>query len=195
MERNDAAIIRLLKERDETGFEQVFKTYYGALCRYANTLIREEAPAEDIVQNVFYKLWERIEFLHFSGSIAAYLYTSVYHESLNFLKHQKIRRKHQPIIVRQMKDRSDNASKKLLLNELERRLQKAINELPEQCRTIFQMSRFEELRYREIGERLDISIKTVENQMGKALKFLRAKLIDFLPLVLFSLLNLLNQRH
>jgi RNA polymerase sigma-70 factor (ECF subfamily) len=80
-----------------------------------------------------------------------------------------------------------------MFSELERRLQTAINELPEQCRTIFQMSRFEELRYLDIAERLGISVKTVENQMGKALKTLRVKLIDYLPLILLILLNILNQ--
>lgn len=92
-----------------------------------------------------------------------------------------------------MKDQTDGAQRKVMFSELERRLQTAINELPEQCRTIFQMSRFEELRYLDIAERLGISVKTVENQMGKALKTLRVKLIDYLPLILLILLNILNQ--
>jgi RNA polymerase sigma-70 factor (ECF subfamily) len=81
-----------------------------------------------------------------------------------------------------------------MFSELERRLQTAINELPEQCRTIFQMSRFEELRYQDIAHRLGISVKTVENQMGKALKLLRMRLIDYLPLLVLLLLNFLNHR-
>ena len=72
-----------------------------------------------------------------------------------------------------------------MLKELETKLDQALQELPEQCRTIFQLSRFEELKYREIAERLEISPKTVENQMGKALKLLRMKLIDFLPFTLY----------
>jgi RNA polymerase sigma-70 factor (ECF subfamily) len=83
-----------------------------------------------------------------------------------------------------MKDRTNQPAKTLELKELESRLWQALNELPEQCRTIFQMSRFEELKYKEIAERLGLSIKTVENQMGKALKLLRIKLVDFLPLIL-----------
>jgi RNA polymerase sigma-70 factor (ECF subfamily) len=192
MELNDAAIIRLLKERNEKGFEQVFKTHFKNLHMYACTILKDPDLAEDTVQNVFYKLWEKIEGLNFSSSVAAYLYTSVYHESLNCLKHQKIKITHRAHIVRQMNDRADSGPKKILLNELEKRLQTVINDLPEQCRTIFQLSRFEELRYREIGDRLGISVKTVENQMGKALKILRMKLIDFLPLILLSLLNFLN---
>lgn len=194
MELNDAVIIRLLKDRDEAGFEQVFKTYFKNLTRYAFTILQDRDLSEDIVQNVFYKLWERMDTLNFSGPVAAYLYQSVYHESLNHLKHQKVKKEYQTHISRHMKDQTDAAHKKVLLSELEGRLQSAINELPEQCRTIFQLSRFDELRYREIGQRLGISVKTVENQMGKALRLLRVKLIDFLPLILFSLINFLNHR-
>jgi RNA polymerase sigma-70 factor (ECF subfamily) len=83
-----------------------------------------------------------------------------------------------------MKNETDHASKKILSKELETKLYSALNELPEQCRTIFQMSRFEEMKYREIADKLDISIKTVENQMGKALKLLRIKLVEFLPILI-----------
>jgi RNA polymerase sigma-70 factor, ECF subfamily len=192
MEGNQAAIVRSLNERNERGFEQVFKTHFKDLCRYACTLVRDPEAAEDIVQNVFYRLWEKRKGSALPGSVTAYLYRSVYHESINYLKHQKIKRTHQSHVVRQMNDMTDTASKKVLLTQLEQRLQTSINELPAQCRTIFQLSRFEELRYREIADRLGISVKTVENQMGKALKFLRLKLIDLMPLLLFCLLNLLN---
>ena len=190
MEENDTVLVELLGKRDETAFEQVFKSHFKVLHAYACTIVKEETMAEEMVQNVFLKLWERTETLTISGSVAAYLYRAVYHESLNYLKHQKVRSAYQLHVSYRMKDQSDNASKRLSLQELEARLQTAMNELPEQCRTIFQMSRFEELRYREIADRLGISIKTVENQMGKALKLLRVKLVDFLPLTLLILLNM-----
>ncbi|HVW59616.1 MAG TPA: RNA polymerase sigma-70 factor [Puia sp.] len=193
MEFTDTAIIQLLKDRDETGFEHVFKHYFKNLHRYALTIIQDHDQAEDIVQNVFYKLWDKIEALHFPDSLAAYLYRAVYNESLNHLKHKKVRRTYQTHITHSMKDQTDGAQRKVMFRELERRLQTAINELPEQCRTIFQMSRFEELRYLDIAEKLGISVKTVENQMGKALKQLRVKLLDYLPLILLILLNILNQ--
>ena len=190
MEEHDTVLIDLLGKRDEAAFEQVFKFYFKALHAYAFAILKDEMAAEEMVQNVFLKLWERTETLTIQGSIAAYLYRAVYHESLNYLKHQKVKSAYQLHVSYRMKDQSDNASKKLSLQELEGRLQTAMNELPEQCRTIFQMSRFEELRYREIADRLGISLKTVENQMGKALKLLRVKLVDFLPLTLLILLNI-----
>jgi RNA polymerase sigma-70 factor (ECF subfamily) len=91
-----------------------------------------------------------------------------------------------------MKNETEHAGKRLQLKELEGKLAQAMNDLPEQCRTIFQLSRFEELKYREIADRLGLSVKTVENQMGKALKILRVKLVDFLPLTIFYFLKLLN---
>ncbi|HVU59057.1 MAG TPA: RNA polymerase sigma-70 factor [Puia sp.] len=194
MEFTDATIIQLLKDRDETGFEQVFKFYFKNLYKYALTILQDHDQAEDIVQNVFYKLWDKMDSLNFHDSLAAYLYRAVYNESLNHLKHKKVRHTYQTYITRSMKDQTDGAQRKVMFSELERRLQTAINELPEQCRTIFQMSRFEELRYLDIAQRLGISVKTVENQMGKALKLLRVKLIDYLPFIVILLLNILNHR-
>ena len=184
MELNDTVIIQLLGERNEKAFEQVFKTHYKRLHAYAFTMLKDEAAAEEMVQNVFYKIWERTGQLNISGSVTAYLYRAVHNESLNYLKHLKVRAAHQSETTWQMKGLTDQASKRILLKELESKLHTALNELPEQCRLIFQLSRFEELRYREIAEKLDISVKTVENQMGKALKLLRMKLVDFLPLLL-----------
>ncbi len=190
MEWDDSRTIRSLKDRDEHTFGQLFKAHFKQLRNYSFSFVQEQALAEDIVQTVFFKLWERIEVLNFSDSVAAYLYRAVYNESLNALKHSKVRRVHRSWLNRHMKDHSDSANKKVQLDELERQLRAAIGELPEQCRTIFQLSRYEELRYREIGSRLGISVKTVENQMGKALKILRSRLVDFLPLLVLYFLNL-----
>lgn len=189
MEWDDAETIRLLKSRDEESFGQLFKAHFTPLRKYAFTFVQEQQLAEDIVQNIFYKLWERIEVLNFSDSIAAYLYRAVYNESLNTLKHNKVKRIYQSWLHRNMQHRSDNAHKKLHHDDLEKRLHAAIGELPQQCRTIFQMSRFEGLRYQEIGHRLGISPKTVENQMSKALRVLRARLIEFLTLIILYFVN------
>jgi RNA polymerase sigma-19 factor, ECF subfamily len=189
MELDEESVISLLAKRNEKAFEQVFKTHFKGLHAYAFTMVRDEMAAEELVQNIFFKLWERPENLSISGSVAAYLYRAVHNESLNYLKHSKVRLKYQSHALHQMKNETDSATKKILLKELESKLNTALQELPEQCRTIFQLSRVEELKYREIADRLKISPKTVENQMGKALKLLRVKLIEFLPLTIFLLLT------
>lgn len=171
-------------------FEEVFKTHFKALHAYACTLLREDSLAEEMVQQVFFKIWEKKEFLKIESSATAYLYRSVYHECLNYLKHQKVRAAYQQYAATMGEPTTGGAAQKIQLSELQQQIDRALSELPEQCRTIFQMSRYEELKYQEIADRLGLSVKTIENQMGKALRLLREKLRDFLPLLLLILLNL-----
>lgn len=185
MEMENQAVASLLGKRDEATFEQVFKSHFKRLHAYAFTILQNEVEAEETVQQVFFKLWERNETLTVNGSITAYLYRAVHNESLNFIKHQKVKSTHQLHIAYRMKNDVEQPGKKVIAKELEKKIQEALNELPEQCRTVFQMSRFDEMKYREVAEKLGISVKTVENQMGKALKFMRAKLVDFLTYILF----------
>jgi RNA polymerase sigma-70 factor, ECF subfamily len=184
MELDNETIAGLLAKKDESAFEQVFKTYFKSLHAYAFTILKDEAEAEEMVQQVFFKLWERTETLSITGPVVAYLYRAVHNESLNYLKHQKVRSNHRLHVAYSMKNETDHAAKEVSAGELEKKLHEALGDLPEQCRTIFQMSRFDELKYREIADKLDISVKTVENQMGKALKILRTKLVDFLTIVI-----------
>lgn len=189
MEFQDQQIASLLVKRDEAAFELVFKTHYKNLYAYAFTILKDEEEAEETVQQVFFKLWERSEQLSIPGSVAAYLYRAVHNESLNFLKHQKVKEGHRLHVAYSMKNKSEQPQGRMIKKELEEKFREALNELPEQCRTVFQLSRFEDMKYRDIAGKLDISVKTVENHMGKALKILRTKLVDFLPLlfILFKL--------
>lgn len=180
----------------EDEFEQVFRAFFKSLHAYACTLLRDAAAAEEIVQTIFVRLWEKRMDLEIREKLSSYLYRAVHNESMNYLKHLKRRSTYQSYAMReQTHTRNTDAAGKLSLRELEGRLQKAMNELPEQCRTIFQLSRFEELRYKEIADQLGISVKTVENQMGKALKLMRLKLLDWLPFLLFLLPHLLKAAH
>ena len=177
----------LNKDREEE-FEIVFKKHFKSLHAYACTIVKDEVMAEEMVQNVFCRLWEKSDQIEIRESVSGYLYRSVYHESLNYLKHLKVRDAYQTYAIHQVEN-TNNTSHNLELQELEERLESALKELPEKCRTIFQMSRFEEMKYQEIADKLELSVKTIENQMGKALRLLRVKLVDFLPasLLLFFL--------
>lgn len=177
--------ISLTNFKDDLSFEALFKTHYKALHAYANVILKDEIDAEEIVQQMFLKFWEKRSLLEVQVSLKAYLYKCVYHDSLNYLKHQKIKTKYQEFTLHTTSKESGSAAQYLELKELQEQISLALNELPEQCRTIFQMSRFEDLKYREIAAALGISIKTVENQMGKALKMMRLKLADFLILMLW----------
>jgi len=177
----------------EDEFEQVFRAYFKSLHAYACTITRDPVVGEEIVQNIFVKLWEKREEIEIRGNVSVYLYRAVHNESLNHLKHLKVRAAYQTHTMRRhtLNDQ-EKASGKVMLGELEQKLEAALRELPEQCRTIFQLSRYEDLKYREIADKLDLSIKTVENQMGKALRLLRLKLVDFLPFFLLLLHSLYN---
>jgi RNA polymerase sigma-70 factor (ECF subfamily) len=163
MESTDTVITGLLSERNEKAFEQVFKSHFKNLHAYAATILKDDIMAEEMVQNVFFKMWEKNTPLSIPGSITAYLYRAVHNESLNYMKHQKVKAAYQAHNSFHTKNTSESASKKILFKELSEKLHQALNELPEQCRTVFQLSRFEELRYREIADQLNISVKTVEN--------------------------------
>lgn len=189
MELSYSGLMQLLTAGDEQIFEQVFKTYFKTLHSYAYTILNSDAAAEEMVQQVFYKLWERKEEVKVHTSIKAYLYRAVYNESVNYLKHYTVKSRHQTYAMQQQSNHYERgAGEKLAGKELEQQIRQALNELPEQCRTIFQLSRYEELRYKEIAQQLGLSIKTVESQMGKALKLLRIKLADFLVLLISLLL-------
>ena len=176
-------LIPLLLSGDEETFEGVYKYFLRPLHIYAITMLKDDEAAKGMVQNIFLKLWERRDTLNFNGSLQAYLYAAVYHECLNYLRHQKVKLSHQDHISYSMKNNTAS-NDGMELTDLKDKLQQAMQLLPEKCRTIFQLSRFEELKYREIADLLGISVKTVEAQMGKALKILRYKLLEYLPLII-----------
>lgn len=188
MEISSNTIIELLKEGNESAFEQVFKEYFKRLHAYAYTFLKDEEQAEEIVQNVFCRIWEKKDLLNTDGSLKSYLYRAVHNESLNYLKHHKVRAEYEQYYTNRMAMEYEHPSKHAEVSELKKQIEKALTELPPQCRLVFQLSRFEHLKYQEIADQLNISIKTVENQMGKALRLMRVKLVDFLPLLLLLFL-------
>lgn len=175
---------------DEQEFEKLFTDWFGGLHVYACALLKDDAGAEEVVQSVFYRLWEKRETLPEIASPKAYLYGSVYHACIDRLRLGKMARARQREIGHpgDSSGATDHpatamdgdAAEKLELRELEARYQQVVEQLPEQCRNIFQLSRFGGLRYREIAGQLGLSVKTVEAQMSKALKRLREELADYL---------------
>lgn len=183
---NSHFMIRL--DSDSQVFNQTYLENFPALHRYAYTIVNDRDLAEEMVHQVFLKILERKAPLKIHTSLKAYLFRSVNNECLNHLKHQKVKQNYQNYATANMPNQSETPSNKLAYKELEKHLTKAINGLPEQCRTIFQLSRFEELKYGEIAIQLGISVKTVEGQMSKALKRLRVELADYLPLIAWMLI-------
>ena len=172
-------------------FEQLFKAHFKDLHGYACSIVKDDATAEEMVQNVFYKLWEKKDRVNIEQSVSGYLYRAVYNECMNYLKHNKVKRNYQ-VHVNSTSSEAFDGEEQVELRELQQKIQTALSELPEQCRTIFHLSRNEELKYSNIADKLGISMKTVEYQMGKALKLLRSKLADFLPVLGLLFINVKN---
>ncbi|HLX67948.1 MAG TPA: RNA polymerase sigma-70 factor [Puia sp.] len=184
MEANDLLPIRSNVQADEQVFEKLFADWYGPLRAYASSVLRDGSLAGEAVQAVFSRLWERRDQLRIQTSVKAYLFGCVYHECVSWMRREKSRRAYRTGMLAQAGSEqvrsSENAFDRVEAGELEQRFQRALDELPAQCRAIFQLSRFSGLKYREIAEQLGISVKTVEAQMTKALKLLRQKLADYL---------------
>lgn len=184
--------LEALRDGDITVFEMQFKTYYQPLCHYAYTFVQDKDEAEEIVQSTFMSFWEKKEGIEIRTSSKSYLYSMVRNACLNVIKHEKIKLKHANEELAIAERAHESVSQKVMANELELHIQQALEKLPEQCRLIFKLSRFEELKYAEIADQLNLSIKTVENQMGKALKIMREQLKDYLPLIIILMNGFLN---
>lgn len=162
----------------------VFNQYYQPLVQYGNTFMKDLDEAEDLVQQVFVSVWEKRETTEIHTSLRALLYKAVHNACLNRIKQQKVRRDFAQAEF--MTQTQESASDPVQEKELQQKIEDAVNLLPEQCAKIFRMSRYEQLKYQEIADELGLSVKTVENQMGKALKLMRERLKDYLPvLILF----------
>jgi RNA polymerase sigma-70 factor, Bacteroides expansion family 1 len=192
VELNDNQLLETLKAGDITAFEMLFRSYYQPLCNYAYTFVQDRDEAEEIVQTTFLAVWERKEALEIRTAVKPYLYAMVRNACLNVLKHEKVKKQH-AVVQMAVGERSvESVARTVMASELETKIYEAMDTLPEQCRLVFKLSRFEELKYSEIAEQLNISVKTVENHMGKALRIMREQLRDYLPLLIVIMNGFLN---
>lgn len=184
--------LRDLQSHDEKKFiEVLFRTYYAALCRFVNNLIKDREKSEDLVQDVFVKIWNHRNKLDPKQPIKAYLYKSAYHTTLNYLEKNKKNVFIDDYTPYDHHLKTESADQ-LSYQEVESQVKKAIDGLPLRCKAVFLLSREKELSYREIAETMEISVKTVENQMSKALSILRDRLNPYLDQFMITLIWLYN---
>ncbi len=171
--------LKRIKQGDVKEFEKLFRKYYPVLCLFARRYVNDMDSAEEIVQDLFYKLWKDRELIDIKTSIKAYLYQAVKNKALKVIDHNTVKQKH-AAFVKQDSDRVlVDESDSIEVAELNEAITRTLNQLPERCREIFILSRFDGLKYQEIADRLSISIKTVEANMGKALQLFRSSLKPF----------------
>lgn len=170
-------------------FESLFRSYYQALCGYANSYLDDQAAAEETVQSLFVKLWESRDSLTIENSVKAYLYRATRNACFNQLRHLKVRDAYKSHNEMERSSSTFDAADQLVGEELSEKIEISIQQLPEGRRKIFMLSRYEGLKYKEIADQLNISIKTVENQMGSALKQLKLDLAEYLIVIAIIVLN------
>ena len=176
----DHELLAKVKAGEEGAFDEVFRLWYATLVRVAAALLQDHDAAEEVAQDVMHELWRRRDALDSAISLRAYLLRSIRNRSLNHLRHLRVRRESETEIEA-LYDPPLRADQPIIARELADAVQIAFDELPPRCREIFELSRIHGLKYAEIAESLGISQKTVEAQMGKALRVMRERLGPWLP--------------
>ncbi|MFH0842945.1 MAG: RNA polymerase sigma-70 factor [Bacteroidota bacterium] len=172
----DSEIIRRIRQGDKGQFESLFRTSYVSLVRYAKTIIRDHDSAEEIVQDLFFRLWQDREKIQIESSLNGYLFRAVHNRCLHRIEHNRVVERHVHEALYSPPGEVENPSEIIQYKELQAKIAVIIARLPERCGRIFCMNRFEGLKYAEIAEKLSVSVKTVEANMGKALKEFRKAL-------------------
>ncbi|MBK8847450.1 MAG: RNA polymerase sigma-70 factor [Bacteroidetes bacterium] len=167
---------------EEYQFEKFFKLYYGKLCAFAFSYTKDKDDAEEVVQQLFTELWSSRQTVQMER-IQSYLYSSVRNKCLNQIKHERIKQQHAMYVINSSEEAS-GGMQKLEVKELQKKINEAIESLPDQCKLVFKMNRIEGMRYGEIALATNLSPKTVENHIGRALKILRTNLKDFMILIM-----------
>jgi RNA polymerase sigma-70 factor (ECF subfamily) len=171
-------IIKRIRKGDIREFESLFRSYYTPLLNFGTSVLRDRDTAEEIVQELFYVIWRDREKLIITTSLKGYLFRSVYNRAMHHLDHIKVVRKHVAETDSGSSTDSNDPLEIMRYRELNSRVTKILDNLPERCARIFCMSRFEGLKYNEIASQLAISVKTVEANMGRALKEFRKELLQ-----------------
>jgi RNA polymerase sigma-70 factor (ECF subfamily) len=171
-------------------FEALFKSHFAFLCNFAQQYVHDRDAAQDICQKAFIRLWEKRAEMDPQQSIKSYLFTAVKNRCLNYLRdHKKYRSKILDLDCGDI-DFSREDDDRLAAEDLQNRIDQALSQLPEKCRQVFEMSRYRQMKYQEIADELDISPKTVEAHMSKALKTLKEALSDYF-IILITLMMIL----
>ncbi len=184
---NNLDIVRGLLQGDEKSFEQVFHKYFKMIFIYAKSYVLDKEVARELAQESFLKLWEIKFQIRTDTNVSALLYTITRNNSINYLRQATANKKY----IEYSKQKhyeyqlnyyalNDSTSDIIFFDELNEKIESAINNLPPKCKKVFELSRFNDLKYKEIAESLNISVKTVENQIVIALKRIHEQIKEYL---------------
>ena len=176
-------IYKMLLNQEE-GFKYIYELFYPRLWYFVKEYIKNEQDSKDIMQDIFMTLWEKRDSLKADTNLNAYLFTLAKNQCLNYLKHKQVMEKYakeaeteqEMMLTYYAMNAFD--PEQMDIESLELMVEEAIKQLPEQCRKVFELDRFEGLKYKEIAQKMGISVKTVEAHISNALKILRIALKD-----------------
>lgn len=183
-------------ERHEDVYAYLFNTYYARLCAYALRYVKTQEYAEDIVSDTFYRMWQKGD-IKITSTVQGYLFQAVYNNCMYFIRQhksefQKTKEVHAQINSNDIQLLDEfTESDSLIIKEIEEAIEEAINRLPEQAKAVFTLKRHQGLKNKEIAERLNISVKTVEMHMTRALSFLRKELKGYCPVFILLYLSVI----
>jgi RNA polymerase sigma-70 factor (ECF subfamily) len=177
---SDRELLDRLRQDDEDAFSSIFRVHYPSLVGAAQAMLGDRGRAEEVVQDVLLELWRRRRTIAIESTLRAYLQRATRNRALNVVRHEKVAQRMAPIAA---DDPTVHPTElvRLVEGEIDHALHEAVAHLPARCREVFELSRVQGLRYAEIAETLGISVKTVEAQMGKALRIMRERLAQWLP--------------
>lgn len=192
MPENKNSLIIRLQHGDKASFERVFEFFYHRLFVFINEYVHDSEIAKNILQDVFLILWEKKSILLDDTNLNAWLYTVAKNKALKYLRHEEYIKKHVELSLQRQNEHTLNAAalgavdtSEFAFSEIEKIIQHTLDAMPENVQEVFRLSRYDNLKNREIAEKLNISEKTVEANITKSLKLLRVALKDYLPLVLY----------
>ncbi len=171
---DETEILKQLKAGDQSVMKKLFDRHHKALCQTAFALLNDRAAMDDVVQSVFIKLWQKKESINIEQSLAIYLKGMTIKESISFIRGKKSFEDESQLVQYAVQPLYHSHTRSS--EEIKEQIQLAVQNLPPKCQLVFKLSKYEGLSYKEIANFLNISVKTVENQMGKALKMLRIAL-------------------
>ena len=175
----DKETAKAIKEGNIKLFEGLFKSLYPLLCRYAGQILKNTENAEQVVQDVFYQLWKNRDKIDIHSSLKPYLYKAVFNKAMHLVEHEMVEKKYQSYLAYQ-ENQTIAADQPVIDDEVYQIYRKTLKDLPDRCREVFLLSRNQGLKYTEIAEKLAISVKTVEANMGKALIMFRKNFAEYL---------------
>ena len=178
MKASEKHLLKSIRQGDIKSYEFLFRLHYEPLLSYSITITKSEADSEEVIQDLFYKIWKDRKKLNIKHSISAYLYQSVFHNSLQVVKRGKLNEKYIQYSLNQPRQDIDPVEI-LKYEELNRAFFQLMEELPEKRKLIFKMNRIQGLKYQEIADELSISLKAVEKNMALALQYFRENLGDY----------------